>query len=59
MGDVREHVQIFVNATDGRQLPSLSTPVTDGDEIIVLQAISGSLFDTVLAREGWPGSPRP
>jgi len=38
---IREHVQIFVNATDSRQLPSLDVPVKDGDEIIVLQAISG------------------
>ena len=40
-GGVREHVQVFVNATDSRQLPSLDVPVKDGDEIIVLQAISG------------------
>jgi molybdopterin converting factor small subunit len=40
-GGVREHVQIFVNATDSRQLPSLDGPVSEGDEIIVLQAISG------------------
>lgn len=40
-GHVREHVQIFVNATDSRELPSFEVPVQDGDEIIVLQAISG------------------
>jgi molybdopterin converting factor small subunit len=42
-GGVREHVQIFVNSTDCRDLPSLREPVKDGDEIIVLQAISGGL----------------
>jgi molybdopterin synthase sulfur carrier subunit len=40
-GSLREHVQIFVNATDTRDLPSLDAPVSEGDEIIVLQAISG------------------
>lgn len=43
MGGVREHVQIFVNSTDCRDLPTLQEPVKDGDEIIVLQAISGGL----------------
>jgi sulfur-carrier protein len=42
-GGVREHVQIFVNSTDCRDLPSLREPVKDGDEIIVLQAISGGV----------------
>jgi molybdopterin converting factor small subunit len=42
-GNVREHVQIFVNATDSRELPSFEVPAQDGDEIIVLQAISGGL----------------
>jgi molybdopterin converting factor small subunit len=46
-GDVREHVQVFVNATDSRQLPSLNVPVEEGDEIIVLQAISGGLSSRV------------
>lgn len=40
-GLVREHVQIFVNSTDSRDLPSLEAPLSAGDEIIVLQAISG------------------
>jgi molybdopterin converting factor small subunit len=40
-GALREHVQIFVNATDSRQLPSLNVPLKDADEIIVLHAISG------------------
>jgi sulfur-carrier protein len=48
-GGVREHVQIFVNATDSRQLPSLEAPVSDGDEIIILQAISGGLADAIAA----------
>jgi molybdopterin converting factor small subunit len=46
-GEVREHVQVFVNATDSRQLPSLKEPVKEGDEIIVLQAISGGLASGV------------
>lgn len=55
-GGVREHVQIFVNATDSRQLPSLEAPVSDGDEIIILQAISGGLADAIAA--GLAGVPR-
>ena len=42
-GGVRQHVQIFVNATDCRDLLSMQEPVKDGDEIIVLQAISGGI----------------
>ncbi len=40
-GDLRQHVQVFFNSTDCRELPSLDVPAKDGDEIIVLQAISG------------------
>lgn len=40
-GAVREHVQIFLNSTDSRDLPSLEAPLSEGDEIIILQAISG------------------
>ncbi len=43
-GEIREHVQVFVNATEVRQLPSLNEPVREGDEIIVLQAISGGFI---------------
>jgi sulfur-carrier protein len=43
-GGVREHVQIFVNATDSRDMSSLEAPVSEGDEIIVLQAISGGVL---------------
>jgi molybdopterin converting factor small subunit len=53
-GGVREHVQIFVNATDSRQLPSLNEPVSDGDEIIILQAISGGLNTVVAGSAGVP-----
>lgn len=48
-GALREHVQIFVNATDCRDLASLEAPVSEGDEIIVLQAISGGLVNPVVA----------
>ncbi|MCI0425533.1 MAG: MoaD/ThiS family protein [Actinobacteria bacterium] len=36
-GEIRPHVSVFV---DGRQA-ALVTPVTDGSEIYVLQAVSG------------------
>ncbi len=40
-GNQRPHVSIFYNDTDIRRMGSLDGPVHDGDEIIVLQAISG------------------
>lgn len=53
-GALREHVQIFVNSTDCRELPSLEVPLSEGDEIIVLQAISGGSPDVGEAGLGDP-----
>jgi molybdopterin synthase sulfur carrier subunit len=53
-GAVREHVQIFLNSTDCRDLPSLNAPLSEGDEIIVLQAISGGLPKRVDSSLGDP-----
>jgi sulfur-carrier protein len=38
-GQVREHVHVFLNETDVRQ--DLTAATRDGDEIYVLQAMSG------------------
>ncbi len=40
-GIQRPHVSIFYNDTELRQLGSLDQPVREGDEITILQAISG------------------
>lgn len=40
-GTFRPHVVLFYNEVDLRQLASLDLPVQDGDEVMVLQAISG------------------
>jgi molybdopterin converting factor small subunit len=38
-GRVREHLHLFLNETDVRR--DLDTPVSGGDELIVLRAMSG------------------
>ncbi len=40
-GQVRQHVNIFLNSDNIRQLQSLATPLNDGDEITILPAVSG------------------
>jgi len=40
-GRLRPHVNVFHNDTEVRRLPSLEEPVREGDQIVVLQAISG------------------
>ena len=40
-GRLREHVLCFVNGTSHREMRSLEAPIKDGDEISILQAISG------------------
>lgn len=39
--EVRPHVNIFVDGEDTRHAAGLSTPITDGAEIIILPAVSG------------------
>ena len=40
-GDFRPHVLCFLNETNTRWLDSLDEPVNDGDELTILQAVSG------------------
>ena len=40
-GAVRRHVNIFLNGMIVRSGPGLDTPVSDGDEVAVVQAVSG------------------
>lgn len=41
LGDVRPHVNIFVDGQSIRYSGGLGTPVTDGAEIFILPALSG------------------
>jgi MoaD family protein len=45
-GQVRPHVNIFVNNDNIRHRQALQTVVTDGDEITILPAISGGASRT-------------
>ncbi len=40
-GAFREHVLCFLNDTNSRWLDSLDVPVSDGDTLTILQAVSG------------------
>jgi molybdopterin synthase sulfur carrier subunit len=40
-GEVREHVNIFVGEESIRFASGLATPVTDGDTIMIVAAVSG------------------
>ena len=40
-GAVRRHVNLFVNAQHMRYRNGLDTPLTPGDEVIILPAVSG------------------
>jgi molybdopterin converting factor small subunit len=40
-GVQRPHVNVFYNDTELRQLPSLEAPVRQGDEITIIQSVSG------------------
>ena len=40
-GDVRQHVNIFVDGESIRDAAGLRTPVRDGAEIFILPAVSG------------------
>jgi sulfur-carrier protein len=40
-GQLRQHVNIFVNYENVRQLESLETTVKDGDEVTILPSVSG------------------
>jgi molybdopterin synthase sulfur carrier subunit len=40
-GDLRRHVNVFVNGESIRYLDGIDTPVGDGDEVWILPAVSG------------------
>jgi molybdopterin converting factor small subunit len=40
-GEVRPHVNVFVGTESIRQAGGLMTPVTNGDEIAIIAAVSG------------------
>lgn len=40
-GAVRRHVNLFVNASNVRDLQGLDTPLAPGDELFILPAVSG------------------
>lgn len=40
-GAVRRHVNIFVNSHNTRDAKGLDTPLTPGDVVTILQAVSG------------------
>lgn len=40
-GGLRQHVLCFLNDTNSRWLESLDAPVSDGDTIRIIQAVSG------------------
>ncbi len=42
-GNFRTHVLCFLNETNTRWLSSLETPVTESDELTILQAVSGGV----------------
>lgn len=40
-GRLRTHVNLFVNGSHIRDLSGLETQLTDGDELVILPAVSG------------------
>ncbi len=40
-GKVRQHVNVFVGATDIRETGGFATPLTDGASVFVIPAVSG------------------
>lgn len=40
-GEIRRFVNIYVNDNDARLLDGSTTPVTDGDEVIIIPAVAG------------------
>jgi molybdopterin converting factor small subunit len=40
-GEIRRFVNIYVNDSDVRLLEGSTTPVSDGDEVIIIPAVAG------------------
>jgi molybdopterin synthase sulfur carrier subunit len=45
-GQIRQHVNIFLNNENVRRLQSLQTEVKEGDEITILPSVSGGCNDS-------------
>jgi molybdopterin synthase sulfur carrier subunit len=43
-GQLRQHVNVFLNSENVRRLESLETRVKDGDEITILPSVSGGNY---------------
>ena len=41
LGEIREHVNVFVGKRDARSMGGLAAPLADGTEISIIPAISG------------------
>lgn len=52
-GDFRQHVVCFHNETMTRWMDSLEVPVADGDEVTIMQAVSGGGALASRAVYGW------
>jgi molybdopterin synthase sulfur carrier subunit len=40
-GNPQRHIRIYINGKDIRYLKQLSTPLNDGDEVLILPAVVG------------------
>ena len=40
-GGIRRFVNVYINDSDVRLLKGTTTPVTDGDEVIIIPAVAG------------------
>jgi molybdopterin synthase sulfur carrier subunit len=41
LGEVRQHINVFIDGDSFRDLGGLAAPIRDGAEIIILPAVSG------------------
>ena len=51
-GQVRLHVNVFLNSENIRRQQSLDTPLREGDEITILPSVSGGFLSEPLAVAG-------
>jgi DNA-3-methyladenine glycosylase I len=58
LGDVRPHVNVFVNGENIRHADGLATPVPADAEIIIVPAVSGGSAAKALTRCAWARSPQ-
>jgi molybdopterin synthase sulfur carrier subunit len=55
-GQIRQHVNIFLNNENVRRLESLDTALKDGDEITILPSVSGG-YERVANKGSIPPAP--